>query len=140
LGLELCDFFHFFFVGLYWPHILSSGLVELTWVDISFFSTFLIDFFFSFASHYLVCLRANLHYFIQFLLFSFFMWEVILISWPRCECSMLTWVGSFYPFFFKKKFSSSFNVCLAGNWALDFFFIIFLFVRLYVFIYFLLYY
>jgi len=67
-GLEFCRFFLFSLCGV----IPSHGLVNPSWLR-GFFLCFLNLFFFNFPLHHLVCLRVDLHCFIQFLMCKFIM-------------------------------------------------------------------
>ena len=82
-----------------------------------FLKYFLINYFFLiFTFHYLVCLRVNLLYFIQF-----FLYRVIMISWQSHEFDMLARVRLCLTLFF--LFNLSFNVWFVVNWTSNFYFI-----------------
>jgi hypothetical protein len=110
--------FPVFFMGLSQFYILGCGLIKLIPVDSRFFSMlFLIDSFSSFTFHYLVCYKFDFCSFIRFILY-----RVMPASQVIYKFGMLIKV-TFLSFlkinFF--VFSFSFNVWLAGDWALDFF-------------------
>jgi len=114
----------FFLMGLSRYYILGHELIELTWVDSSFFYMKIkINFFFMFAFHHLTCLKVDLYN-------QFFFSMGLFWSYDR-TVNLTCWLMSGFLSILKCFFSSSFNVCFAGNWASDFIWFIFLFIRLY---------
>jgi hypothetical protein len=105
LGLEFHDFLRFsFYMAIPISYLGSRGSrINPDWH---------LFFFFSFTFHHLVCLRVNLHCFIQFLICRLI---PVMIWHPNSS-------HVFYSFlklmFF---FNLFFNFCFAGNWASYFF-------------------